>query len=99
MKEIGELLRLHSVSAAESRCPRMNVSLAPYNSDNDKLESEGHCNVRTEAAHNAIRLGGFTDWEENIKPKAEKKNTPFSSNLKRRIRKQTAWQDKSIFLL
>lgn len=43
-------LQLHGVSAAETRCPRMDMLLGPYNADDGRLESEGHCNVRTEAA-------------------------------------------------
>lgn len=45
-----QLLQPHSMSAVESRCPRMDMSSGPYNADDGRLESDGHCNDRTEAA-------------------------------------------------
>lgn len=45
-----QLLQPHSMSAAESRYPRMDMSPGRYNADDGRLESDGDCNVRTEAA-------------------------------------------------
>ena len=45
-----QLLQPHSMSAVESRCPRTDMSPGPYIADDGRLESDGHCNVRTEAA-------------------------------------------------